>query len=47
MIDLIEKKTGEKVSINKIKNVLYDEYKAYLEKYFEQIVDILNSNNNT
>jgi hypothetical protein len=41
MIDLIEKKTGEKVSINKIKNVLYDEYKAYLEKYFEQIVDIL------
>ena len=41
IIDLIEKKTSEKYTINEIKNQLYDEYKKYLENYKEKIVDIL------
>jgi hypothetical protein len=41
IIDLIERKTKEKYSINEIKNQLYDEYKKYLEKYKDKIVDIL------
>jgi len=41
IIDLIERKTKEKLTINEIKNHLYDEYKKYLEKYKDQIVDIL------
>ena len=41
IIDLIEKKTKEKFTINDIKNQLYDEYKKYLEKYKDKIVDIL------
>ena len=41
IIDLIEKKTGQKYTINEIKNQLYDEYKKYLEKYKDKIVDIL------
>ena len=41
--DLIEKKTGEKFSINEIKNELYDEYKKYIsdEETKHKIVDIL------
>ena len=41
IIDLIEKKIGKKYTINEIKNQLYDEYKKYLEKYKDKIVDIL------
>jgi hypothetical protein len=41
IIDLIERKTKEKYEINEIKNQLYDEYKKYLEKYKDKIVDIL------
>jgi hypothetical protein len=41
MVDLIEKKTGNKLSINMLKNELYDEYKKYLEIYKDKIVDIL------
>jgi len=41
IIDLIEKYTGIKHTINKIKNELYNEYKQYLEKYQDKIVDIL------
>ena len=43
IIDLIEKKTGEKYSINEIKNQLYDEYKQYIKKdeTKDKIVDIL------
>jgi hypothetical protein len=41
IIDLIEKKTKEKFTTNEIKNQLYNEYKKYLEKYKDKIVDIL------
>jgi hypothetical protein len=41
IIDLIERKTKEKFEINEIKNQLYDEYKQYLPKYKDKIVDIL------
>ena len=41
MIDLIEKHTGTKLSINKIKNELMNEYKPYLDEYHDKIVDIL------
>jgi hypothetical protein len=41
IIDLIEKHTGVKISINKIKNELFNEYKQYLDKYHDKIVDIL------
>jgi hypothetical protein len=41
IIDLIERKTGSKLTINKIKNELFIEYKPYLEKYTDKIVDIL------
>jgi hypothetical protein len=41
IIYLIERKTNEKFTINEIKNQLYDEYKKYLEKYKDKIVDIL------
>ena len=41
IIDLIEKKTKDKYAINEIKNQLYEEYKKYLEKYKNKIVDIL------
>jgi len=41
MIDLIEKKTNEKYSINKIKNDLIEEYKKYIEIYKTKIIDIL------
>jgi hypothetical protein len=41
MIDLIEKKTGNKLTVHQFKNELYDEYKKYLENYKERITDIL------
>jgi len=41
IIDLIEKKIGKKYTVNEIKNQLFDEYKKYLEKYKDRIVDIL------
>ena len=41
MINLIEKHTGVKLSVNKIKNELFNEYKQYLEEYHDKIVDIL------
>jgi hypothetical protein len=41
IIDLIEKKTGSKLSINQIKNELFEEYKKYLVEYNDKIIDIL------
>ena len=41
IIDLIEKKTGEKLALNQIKNELYNEYKKYLPNYADKIIDIL------
>ena len=41
IIDLIERKTGEKFSTSQIKNQLFDEYKKYFGLYMDKIVDIL------
>ncbi len=41
IIDLIERHTGVKMSLNKIRNELFNEYKQYLDKYHDKIVDIL------
>ena len=41
IIDLIQQKTGNTININQLKNELYEEYKKYLEKYHDKIVDIL------
>jgi len=41
IIDIIQKKTNEKMEMNKIKNILYEEYNRYIKTYQEQIVDIL------
>ena len=41
IIDLIEKYTGSKVSLSKIRNELFNEYKQYLDSYHDKIVDIL------
>ena len=41
IIDLIEKMTNEKLTINQVKNVLYEEYRTYLEEHQPKIVDIL------
>jgi hypothetical protein len=41
IIDLIEKHTGVKLSLSKIRNELFSEYKQYLDKYHDKIVDIL------
>ena len=41
IIDIIERKTNEKLEINRIKNILYEEYKKYLLEYSEKIIDIL------
>ena len=41
IIDLIEKYTGAKVSLSKIRNELFNEYKQYLDRYHDKIVDIL------
>jgi hypothetical protein len=41
IIDIIEKKTGEKIEINRLKNILYEEYSHYIKSYPQQIVNIL------
>ena len=41
IIDLIERKTRDKFSINEIKNQLYDEYKKYIIDNKDKILDIL------
>jgi len=41
VIDIIEKKTGEKIEINRLKNILYEEYTHYIKSYPQQIVNIL------
>jgi hypothetical protein len=41
IIDLIERRTGEKFSTNQIKNKLYEEYNKYFLQYIHKIVDIL------
>ena len=41
IIDLIERKTRNKLQINQIKNELYEEYKKYIEKYIDKITTIL------
>jgi hypothetical protein len=41
MCDLIEKKTGTKLTVNQLKNILFEEYKKYLDRFQQQIVDIL------
>lgn len=41
IIDLIEIKTGEKLTQNQVRNSLYEEYKKYLPEYENKIVDIL------
>jgi len=41
IIDLIKKKSGETITINQIKNDLYNEYKKYLEQHKDKIIDIL------
>ena len=41
IIELIEKRTGTVLTINQVKNELFDEYKAYLGEFQDKIVDIL------
>ena len=41
IIDIIEKKTGEKIETNRLKNILYEEYTHYIKSYPQQIVNIL------
>jgi hypothetical protein len=41
ILDIIEKKTGNRFEINTIKNILYDEYKKYLPTFSDKINDIL------
>ena len=41
IIDIIEKTKNEKIEMNQIKNILYEEYKYYISNYREKIVDIL------
>ena len=41
IIDLIDRKTGEKHTTNQIKNELFNEYKKYLEDYKDKIIDML------
>ena len=41
IIDLIEKHTGVKLTLSKIRNELFNEYKQYLDRYHDKIVDIL------
>jgi len=41
IIDLIEKRTGTALTINQVKNELFDEYRAYLGEFQDKIVDIL------
>jgi hypothetical protein len=41
IIDLIERKTGNKLTINQVKNELFEEYKKYIGNYLNKITDIL------
>ena len=41
IIDLIKKKTSTVLKVNQVKYELYEEYKKYLEKYSDKIIDIL------
>jgi hypothetical protein len=41
IIDLIELKTGNKISINQIKSQLYIEYRNYLDRYQDKIIEVL------
>ena len=41
IMDIIRRKTGTYISVNEIKNILYDEYKKYLQNYGEKVLDIL------
>jgi hypothetical protein len=41
IIDIIERKTGEKFEINRLKNILFEEYVNYIKNYSEQILNIL------
>jgi hypothetical protein len=41
IINIIEKFNGEKFEINKLKNILYEEYNYYIKNYRKQIMDIL------
>jgi hypothetical protein len=41
VMDIIGRKTGSRISVSEIKNVLYDEYKKYLQNYGDKILDIL------
>ena len=41
IMDLLERKTGMRITVSEIKNILYDEYKKYLQNYGEKILDIL------
>jgi len=41
IIEIIEKKTGEKIEMNRIKNILYEEYTRYIKSYPQQIINIL------
>jgi len=41
IIDLIEKKTGEKLLINEIKNILFEEYKKYITNNHDKVIEIL------
>jgi hypothetical protein len=40
-IDLIKRKNNEILTINQIKNILFEIYKTYIEKYLNKIIDIL------
>jgi hypothetical protein len=41
VMDLIEKTSGEKLELNKLKNILYEEYKQYIKNYYKQIINII------
>ena len=41
IIDLIERKTGNKLTTNQVKNELFEEYKKYIGNYINKITDIL------
>jgi hypothetical protein len=41
IIDIIEKTTGQRLEMNVIKTILFDEYKKYLTDFTDKIIDIL------
>jgi hypothetical protein len=41
IIDIIEKRTNERLEMNTIKNILYEEYQKFLTNYLNKIIDIL------